>query len=223
LMVRIEDIDEDKPVNGVEVDVYQTCCCKLVIGPDYVGCSTCPNICAGYSSSVLVLVLYTGYGEYQMAKVYIVLTFCIIFPLGKPVEPNVKRTMYDELLKRLQAKAGKEEIKVLCRNYQWKQTFTPNPPYSHTISNTPKLIRTTILVDRNSLDMDVVPFLAASILSPNLLVFPNSSPKVAITKSIYDGLALPCCHWSNGCDYYVQSRLLIPRLEREWMPSWAPN
>jgi hypothetical protein len=27
--------------------------------------------------SVLVLVLYTGYGEYQMAKVYIVLTFCL--------------------------------------------------------------------------------------------------------------------------------------------------
>lgn len=27
--------------------------------------------------SVLLLVLYTGYGEYQMAKVYTVLTFCL--------------------------------------------------------------------------------------------------------------------------------------------------
>lgn len=34
----------------------------------------------------------------------------IIFPPGKPAEQNVKREVYDELLKRLQAKAVKEEI-----------------------------------------------------------------------------------------------------------------
>src|SRR6266496_4131836 len=90
--------------------------------------------------------------------------------------------------------------------------FTLSAPYLHTISNTPTLIHTTILVDQNSLVMDVPPSSTATILSQNLVVFPNSSQKAAIAKSS-DVLALA---WPKSWVFGLASQIYKPSPSR-WL------
>jgi len=112
----------------------------------------------------------------------------VIFPLGERKELPV----CDELLKPMQEKAKNEGIEL---EKGTKLSMKVNVHAESTLLayhlQHPNINPYRYLVDRNSLVMDAPPFSAVSILSQNLFIFHNSSPRVATTKSISSGLAIP--------------------------------
>ena len=138
----------------------------------------------------------------------------VIFPLGEQKELPV----CDELLKRLQEKAKNEGIDLKNGT---KLSIKPAVHAESTLLayhlQHPNINPHHYFGGSKLSCHGCTTFFGSFNLLQNLIIFLNSSPGVATTRSISGGLALPCCHWSNQTDYNPAPRLSIPRSERKWL------